>query len=201
MNKQEFLTKLKNGLTGLPEDDIKEHLMFYSEMIDDKIEDGVSEERAVYETGSVDGIIAQIISETPITKLMKERVKPKKRLNALEIVLLILGFPIWGSLLIAGFSVVITIYASFWVIIISLWAVFAALIACGISGIVAGIVLALTKNALTGLAFIGGSFVCAGLSVFMFFGCKVSTKGFFILTKKILTGIKKIFIKGRNGNE
>ncbi len=201
MNKQEFLTKLKNGLTGLPEDDIKEHLMFYSEMIDDKIEDGVSEERAVYETGSVDGIIAQIISETSITKLMKERVKPKKRLNALEIVLLILGFPIWGSLLIAGFSVVITIYASFWVIIISLWAVFAALIACGISGIAAGIVLALTKNALTGLAFIGGGFVCAGLSVFMFFGCKASTKGFFILTKKILTGIKKIFIKGRNGNE
>ena len=37
MNKQEFLTQLRQGLSGLPQDDIEKRLTFYSEMIDDRI--------------------------------------------------------------------------------------------------------------------------------------------------------------------
>ena len=60
MTKQEFLSRLREGLSGLPEDDIAERLTFYGEMIDDRIEDGLSEEEAVAEVGSVDDIAAQI---------------------------------------------------------------------------------------------------------------------------------------------
>lgn len=34
MSKKEFLNQLRNGLFGLPKDDIEEHINFYSEMID-----------------------------------------------------------------------------------------------------------------------------------------------------------------------
>ena len=44
MNKQEFFEQLRKGLSGLPKDDIEERLTFYKEMIEDRIEDGLSEE-------------------------------------------------------------------------------------------------------------------------------------------------------------
>ena len=47
MNKQEFLSQLRKGLAGLPQNDIEERLAFYGEMIDDRIEEGLSEEEAV----------------------------------------------------------------------------------------------------------------------------------------------------------
>ena len=60
MNKQEFLMRLSKGLSGLPKDDVEERLSFYSEMIDDRIEEGLSEDAAVSEIGDVDKIISQI---------------------------------------------------------------------------------------------------------------------------------------------
>ena len=42
---------------------------------------------------------------------------------------------------------------------------------------------------------IGGGFFCVGLSIFAFFGCKAATKGIFILTKKIVLGIKNLLLK------
>ena len=47
MNKIEFMQKLKDGLAGLSPKDREEQLNFYSEMIDDRIEEGLSEEEAV----------------------------------------------------------------------------------------------------------------------------------------------------------
>ena len=44
MDKQAFLNRLREGLNGLPQDDIAERLNFYSEMIDDRVENGMSEE-------------------------------------------------------------------------------------------------------------------------------------------------------------
>ena len=51
MNKQQFLDALKKELCGLSQDDIQESLDFYSEMIDDHIEEGLSEEEAVASIG------------------------------------------------------------------------------------------------------------------------------------------------------
>ena len=65
MNKREFLQKLENGLSGLPREDIEQRLSFYAEMIDDRIEDGFSEEEAVAGIGTPEEIAAQVIEETP----------------------------------------------------------------------------------------------------------------------------------------
>lgn len=125
----------------------------------------------------------------------KENVKPKRHLRVWEIVLLVLGSPIWLTLLISVFAVVLSLYASLWAVIISLWAVFGSVICCAFGGVAAGIVLACYGNALTGGALIGAAIVCAGLSIFFFYGCKSATKGILLLTKKIAFGIKNGFIK------
>ena len=46
-----------------------------------------------------------------------------------------------------------------------------------------------------GFAALGAGLFLAGLSVFLFFGCVAATKGLARLTKKILLGIKKRFVR------
>ena len=61
MTKAEFLAELRAAISGLPEADIEKSLDFYSEMIDDRVEDGLSEEEAVAALGSVENIKTQIL--------------------------------------------------------------------------------------------------------------------------------------------
>lgn len=103
MDKQEFLSKLRAKLSGLPQKDLEERLSFYSEMIDDRIEEGLSEEDAVKELGTVDEVAGQIIADIPLSKLVKERIKPKRALNVWD-VLLAIGSPIWLSLMIFPYT-------------------------------------------------------------------------------------------------
>lgn len=195
MDKKEFLEKLHKGLSGLPQSEIDERLAFYSEMIDDRIEEGLSEQEAVAAIGSVDAIIAQIVAEVPLAKLAKEKLKPKRRLSAWEIVLLVAGSPIWLSLLIAVFAVVFSVYIVLWSVIVSLWAVFGAVIACAVGSILAGVGFLFGGHTLSGIAMIGAGMVCGGLSIFIFYGCDGATKGAGLLTKAVAVGIKKCFMK------
>jgi len=195
MNKQEFLLQLRKGLSGLPQEDIEERLTFYSEMIEDRKEEGLSEEEAVSAIGFVDEIIAQVVAETPFVKIAKERIKPKRRLSVGEIVLLALGSPIWLSLGIAVFAVIISLYISLWAVMISLWAVFASFAGCSIGGVLACIVFTVGGNGVSGIAMLAAGIVCSGLSIYIFYGCKAATMGTLLLTKKIAICIKNCFLR------
>lgn len=193
MNKQEFLDRLRQALSGLPQEDIEERLAFYGEMIDDRVEDGLTEQEATAAIGSADEIAAQIVADTPLTKIVRERVRPKRRLRTWEIVLLVLGSPIWLSLLIAAFAMGLSVYVVIWAVVVSLWAVDAALIVSALGGVTVG-VLQLSRGE-AGLALVGAGITLAGLSIFLFFGCKAATKGAAILTKKIAKWFKALLRK------
>ena len=75
MTKTEFLNRLKDKLKGLPDSEITERLNFYGEMIDDKIEDGILEEKAVGEVGDIDEIVAKVLDEISIFELAKQKIK------------------------------------------------------------------------------------------------------------------------------
>ena len=195
MSKQAFLAQLRKGLSGLPQDDIEGRLTFYNEMIEDRMEEGLSEEEAVSAIGSVDEIIAQIVADTPLSKIAKERITSKRHLNVGEIVLLVLGSPLWLSLGIATFAVVLSLYISLWSVIVSLWAVFGAMVGCAFCGLLAGTVLACNGHAFAGIAMLAAGIICAGLSIFTFYGCKAATNGTIMLTKKMAIWIKNCFIK------
>ena len=195
MNKQEFLNELRKGLRGLPPDDIEERLTFYGEMIDDRTEEGLSEEEAVAAIGDADEIIRQTVADIPLAKIARERIKPKRRLKAWEIVLLAVGSPIWLSLGIAAFAVILALYVALWAIIVALWAVFGAFAVSFPACIAASVIFISGGNAVAGVAVLAAGIVCAGLSVFAFFGCRAATKGAVVLAKKIALQIKNRVIK------
>lgn len=190
MNKIQFLLELDKKLSSLPVQEKEERLRFYSEMIEDRTEEGLTEDEAVAAIGTVQDIGAQIIAEYPtqVTTTNKKR-------SALTILLLILGSPVWISLLAAAFAVVLSLYISLWAVVISLWAGFVSVAACGIAGVAAGIGFACGGHVLPGIAVIGGGLTCAGLSILFFFGCKTATKASVILTRKFFACIKKCLSK------
>ena len=196
MNKQEFLRALKKKLSALPKKDIDERLNFYSEMIDDRIEEGLSEEQAVADIGSVDDIASQVLNESYIKT--SEKLKSNKKLKTWVIVLLVLGSPIWISLIFSIFGAVISVYGAIWSVVISLWATFGALIACFIVGVIVSFIFAVTGNAVTGLALFGTTLIVAGIAIFLLYGCKKATKGTILLTKKTVLAVKNIFVKREN---
>ena len=205
MNKQEFLARLNDGLSGLPQADAKERLTFYSEMIDDRMEDGLSEEEAVAEIGSVDAIAAQLIEETPVSSSDKEKRFLKRRLRAWEIVLLVLGSPLWLSVLALAFAAVLTLCLTVWVVILTLWVVELALIGGFFGGLVEGVWFLIRGGIHVGgfqqLALFGVGLVLAGLSVFWFFGCRAATKGAWSLKKRIVLRIKSSLAERRLQHE
>ena len=128
MTKIEFLLKLEKQLAGLPESDLMRTIDYYNEIIDDRTEDMGSESEAVAAMGAPEDVAAQVLSEFSLPRLVKEKIKPQRRMAVWEMVLLCVGSPIWVSLLIAALAVVISLYAAVFSVVISL---IAASVACG----------------------------------------------------------------------
>jgi uncharacterized membrane protein len=198
MNKQEFLTRLREGLAGLPREDAEERLAFYEEMIDDRVEDGLSEAEAVAEIGPVETVVQQIVADTPLPKLVKERIRSNRRLQGWELVLLVLGFPLWLPLLIAAAVVIFAVYVVIWAVVLSLWAVELALAVSALGCLAGSVVLFCRGDGTRALLGIAGALVLAGLSIFGFYSCKAVTKGAARLTGKIALGIKSLFLRKEN---
>ena len=195
MSKQEFLSRLRQALSGLPEDDVAERIAFYSESIDDRIEEGMSEEEAVACVGSVEEIRAQVLSEIPLPKLVKEKVKPKRALRAWEVVLIVLGFPVWFPLTVASCVIVFALYIVLWALVIALWAVVLSFFVVSIAGLALTVVQFAQKQPVQALLILGASLFLAGASVLLFFAAVAASKGVVKLTKKIGVGTKNIFVK------
>lgn len=195
MDKKEFLSRLHKGLNGLPKDDIEERLSFYSEMIDDNVEEGLTEEEAVSRIGSVDDIVRQTIEDTPLSRLAKERIRPNKKLSTWEIVLLALGSPVWVSLLISFIAVVFSLYVSLWAVVISLWSVFVSFAAAALGVLIGGVAFAIIGYGTASAALIAACLFCSGLAILSFLGCKDLTKGAAQLTKGIIIWSKNCLMK------
>lgn len=191
MYKQQFLTELEKKLGGLPQEDIHERLNFYDEIISDRMEEGLTEEEAVAAIGNADAIAAQIIAETPFTKIAKVRLKNKRPMSAGVIVLLILGSPVWLPILIAVLATIFSVYMCLWAGIVALWSGFAAIAGSALGCIIGGGVMAVTVNGLMGLAVMAAGAVCAGIGILAFLGCSAVTKGMAYLTKMMGAGIKR----------
>ncbi len=184
MNKATFLEELRNGLSGLSQEDINERIAFYAEMIDDRMEEGYSEEEAVAGIGSVSRIVSQAIADTPPIKSVPEPVTSKRSLRGGEIALLILGFPLWFPLLAAFGAVVLSLYIVVWVLIIALWVIEISLWVGTLGGLAAAVVDYVQGFPLAGTAMVGAALFCAGLALFLLFGCIAASKGIVWLTKK-----------------
>lgn len=195
MRKQDFIKELRLNLSFLPKEEIEDRISFYSELTDDKIEEGVKEEDAIKSIGSIDEIINQIIDEMPLSKIAKDKIKPKRKLSGLEIALIIVGSPIWLSLLLSLIAVLFSLYIIGWSIVISIWAILISLIAVLVAGIVLTIISLFSNSALVALSYLGATLVILGLTILMNYVCKIITKVYIKLTKLIVLSIKKKMLK------
>ena len=192
MNKTEFTEQLRAALKGLSEEDLKKSVDYYEEMIDDRMEDGIPEEEAVNGLGSIDEIKDKILKEIPITNIVKEKIKPKRSLAGWEIALLVIGSPVWVPIVLSLIITGLSIYMTFWIIILSLYVTDLSLFLSGILGIVAAFMQ--TNGFATGLFLSGIGITLTGVSVLLFFGFNQITKWMFILSKKFVLWLKKLFV-------
>ena len=159
MKREEYLDRIRALLQNLPPEDLERSLAFYAESIADRMEDGMSEEEAVASMESPEEAANAILLEQPLPTLVKVRVKERRQLSALEILLLVLGFPLWLPLLLTALVLVFTFILLAWVLVLVPASVCLALGGSAIAVLFAG-VLSLTKIALPALLAAPGA--CSG---------------------------------------
>ena len=167
MNKTTFLRKLRVKLYGMPNRELNERISFYSEIIDDKIEEGLTEEAAVEELGDINKLAEQTRSE-----LEGKIKKDKKSRSVAEVLLICLGSPLWLSLAIAAVAVILSLYVSTWAVIISLAAVNISFAAVGIAGFFLSFATIFTGRVAIGFVIMSGALICLGLTYPTFLGVK-----------------------------
>lgn len=195
MNKQEFLSVLEKNLNCFSDEDIKGYKEYYSEMIDDRMEEGLIEEEAVADVGNPEEIASRIISESSIPKLIKAKFTPKRKLRMWEIVLIALGSPIWLSLLVSLFAIIISLFASIFAVVVSLYAATLSVGVSALGGIAGFITNIIMGNPHLGFALLGCGIMCAGLSILIFFGMNRLTKLLFTGSKKLIKAFKSRFMR------
>lgn len=191
MKKEEFLRDLRKRLSDLPYADQRKSLEYYSEMIDDRMEDGLSEEAAIQKIGTPATAAAHILQDMPITTLARARVRRGR--SALATTLIILGSPIWISLLVAliailiSFStVLISLLAVFFSLFISIWAIEASFAACAVAGIVCAPIAFLSGEGAASLLLLGAGLMLCALTVFFYYGAISLTKALLFLCGGVL---------------
>ena len=192
MIKHEFLRKLDALLAQLPEADRRRYVESYAELIEDKMEDGLTEAQAVASLGDVHRIADEILRSTPLPVLMRTAVKPKRGWSAWSIILIILGSPVWLPILIALGAVVLSVYLVFWSVILALYAAAAAI---GISAIACLIVMFLTGSIGGILLCFGAALILAGLALLFGVAVTAMARGLAKLTAWSFRKGKGLFIR------
>ena len=79
MNKKTFIKKLKNNLSVLDENEVKDIIEEYTDIIDEKIKDGKSEEEAIKDFGDINELSKEILKAYKINPKFIETKEPELR--------------------------------------------------------------------------------------------------------------------------
>ena len=191
MTKKEFVNVLKSRLNGLPKEDLDDCISFYCEMIDDRIADGETEEQAVAAI-DIDEVVKEAAGKASLISIVKHNVKPKKSLRPWQIIFLILGFPLWFPLAIVFLVLVFVLVLLIWILVIVTYSVELALIGGSIVSFASFI--GYFSIGQFNLMPLGASIMALGGALLFLNLCVLATKLTVKLSKKILTGIKIMFI-------
>ena len=164
MSKADFLRLLERALMQLSEEERQKNLEYYSELLDDMLEEGMTEAEATAKLGSPNQIAQSILQEMPLGKLVSTRMKPKSGWTPLAIVLAVVGSPVWVPLLLATVAIVLAVFVSIWALG---FAAVAVVIALAVAVVAAPIfaVRAATLTLPVGLLLLGAGLVLLGLCV------------------------------------
>ena len=162
MRQKEFLKQLNQALHGLDPLERARMVQYYREILEDRMEEGCSEEDAVAEMEPVEKIAARLLSDSTV----RQAARPRRA--GWGAVLIVLGSPLWLAFVLAAAAVVLAMYVVVWSFIAALFAVIVAL-GCGLIAGVAAMILYWAQFPMTGLFLLGAGLVCAGVGTALFF--------------------------------
>lgn len=180
MNKYEFLAEVRRGLGGMKKADIDRSLEYYREMIEDRVEDGLTEEEAVAALGPVKKVIADIRSgaempesediPTPVSSFTGEKTEKK-------------GNGLLRTLLVICRVLYIICEVCLWITAVSVMVAGISACAAAVGVLFAGIVQAVTSGFASGLVYIGGAAAGAGIGIFTIIGAVWAFRGIRALSR------------------
>lgn len=180
MNKTEFLSELDICLKRMKKEEREKFITYYDEMIADYIEDGMTEEDAVQKIGTPNSVAKEILSEADTVILPIHHINNKGVL----IILLILGFPLWGMLLLTALMTILCVYIVLWCIPFATgMGAFSFLVTSLVS--IIGTPFIMAGNFSVGLIQLGLGIASFGLSVLLTLATIPLAKKFALKTKKI----------------
>jgi uncharacterized membrane protein len=163
MTKHDYLKKLSHALRRVKAKERKKFLAYFSEVIDDRVEEGVSEADAVAGLESVEAAAERILDEAAASG----QLKPHRSVRVF--VLLVLGFPLWFPLLLTAALVILIMYGVVWIFIGTFFILAAALAGSGAAGVFGlGQALFLGRDLASAFAMLAVGLVCAGLGLAVF---------------------------------
>ena len=176
-------------------------------MIEDRMEEGMSETDAVAGLGDIGRIVEVIQYEMPVTSLVVSSVREKTSEakakaesrwpawgKGLVIALLIIGSPIWVSLLVAGLGLLIGLLAAKLAIIVAVAAVVLAMAVGSVAALVIGCANLFSQPA-AGIALIGAGLLGVGLTILAYLLAVIIIKGIIQLIKLLFHWLKGLFVK------
>lgn len=195
MNKADFLAALRQQLRGLSESDIEKSLEYYSESIEDRIEDGMTEEEAVADMEPPAEIARQILMDMPLPKVVKAKARPSRPLRVGEIVLLAVGSPVWVPLALAAVVVFLAIYITIWALVVTFYAVDLTFAASSLFCLAQAGISLFTRGPVQVMYFGGCALFLFGAAVLLFFAFNALSVRLIQLSKDFIQWSKSHFIK------
>ena len=194
MNKQEYLARLRAALACLPEGEIEESVAFYTEMIDDRVADGLTEEEATAQLDDPKAAARAIVADLPVVP--RTVVRTKQRNRALYWTLVILGSPLWLTLLLAAGMLVLAGLLTIWCLILGLWLLAAGLLAGGPLGIGVCLWALAVGQPAYGVFELGSGLLCFGLGLFCLHGAVAASKTLMQVSRQWIAKAKAPFREG-----
>ena len=194
MKKAAFLKSLARQLKGIPRSDIRQTLAYYSEAVSDAMDDGLSEEEAVRSLGTAEEIAHSVKEELA----QSGKLPQARKRSGFTVLLLILGFPVWFSLLAAGAGILIGVFACIFALIIAAWALPLSFAAGTLYAAVCALYALIHGNLAVCACFAGAALVCAGLCVLTYILCKSLPRSCVNLIKAIWNKLKALCSGRRN---
>ena len=188
MTRTQFLEGLRQELNGLPKQEIEQTLHYYTEIIADRMEEGMTEEQAVAKMEPMHVIAKRVLTD------FKGNTMTKRKVSGFLIALLILGFPLWFPLILTGAVLMVVVLTLVWVLVLTLWSICLGLF----SGGMAAIVTLFIGNYHSGLPFVaqtGLGMAAMGLSIFLFYGAKGAIPLAMGATVSMVSWIKHVFVR------
>lgn len=188
MTKSTFIENLRVLLKSINEDERNKFISYYEEIFDDYMENGFTEEEVINKIGSPESIANSILEEQDSLNIKV----PSFNSKILNTVLLILGFPLWGSLLLTVALIILSIYIIIFCVPFTTGVMSVSFFGAGLFGVIASLFLMFDSLAL-GIVQLGVCISLIGASILLGIITLYVSKKVMSITSKLTLKIVKSF--------